>query len=165
MKIVVSRSNDLLGGTSRQVQRMRRQRTSGGHVSESTQMSLRATGKRDGAKMVAPVGRSGCSGIRLRCQHQATLLTSAVQFVAHPRERSLSRITSVCWSGRHLVEADRTDARSYCQTEDGRYPLPGYPRQGHPLLSVIPGLLRSFEPPITSVAYILAAASKVLLPE
>jgi hypothetical protein len=78
MKIVVSRSNDLLGGTSRQVQRMRRQRTSGGHVSESTQMSLRATGKRDGAKMVAPVGRSRCFGIRLRCQHQATLLTSAV---------------------------------------------------------------------------------------
>ena len=73
-------------------------------------------------------------------------------FVAPPRERSLSRITSVCSSGRHLVEADRTDARSYCQTEDGRYPLPGHPLLGHLLLSVIPGLLRSFKPPTTDVA-------------
>ena len=68
------------------------------------------------------------------------------------RSWSLSRITSVCSSGRHFVEADRIDARSYRQTEGGRYPLPGYPRLGHPLLSVIPDLLRSFEPPTTAVA-------------
>ena len=81
-----------------------------------------------------------------------SLEPSTIQFVAHPRERSLSRITSVCSSGVHLVEADRTDSQSYCPTEDGSYPLPGYPHLGHPLLSVIPGLLRSFEPPSNAVA-------------
>src|SRR6266481_4952981 len=76
--------------------------------------------------------------------------------LSNPLVRSLRRsgtiLKTACSSGRHLVEADRTDSQSYCPIEDGRYPLPGYPHLGHPLLSVIPGLLGSFEPPKTALA-------------
>src|SRR5258708_26415302 len=60
-------------------------------------------------------------------------------------------MTSVSWSGRLLVAADRADTRRYCQPEDcGRYPLFRDPL-GHLVLSATPSLLRSCEPPATAV--------------
>src|SRR5258705_367828 len=56
-------------------------------------------------------------------------------------------ITSVCWSGRLLVEVDRASVRRYSQPQDGgRYLLFRDPL-GHLVLSATPGLLRSCEPP------------------